>query len=66
MLGALRGLAERIKDEATKIVFDMQAVKALMKELTESLTSKKNIMCYEFKESGLLEALNLYLTYTPN
>lgn len=31
----------------------------------EYLTSNKQIVAHELKESGLLEALNVYLTYTP-
>jgi hypothetical protein len=33
-----------------------------MRTLAEILVSPRQIMSYEFKESGLLEALELYLT----
>jgi hypothetical protein len=33
-----------------------------MKQLAECLTNKRNIMNYEFKQSGLLEAISLFLT----
>lgn len=36
-----------------------------MKSLAECLTSSRHIMSYEFKESGILEALELYLTRSP-
>ena len=36
-----------------------------MKQLAECLTSKRHIMNYEFKESGLLEALELFLAHSP-
>jgi hypothetical protein len=36
-----------------------------MKRLAESLSKQKRaIMSYEFKESGLLDALKVYLTMT--
>ena len=37
-----------------------------MKQLQAYLTSNRNIMLYEFKETGLLEALTIYLTCSPN
>ena len=36
-----------------------------MKQLQTYLTSNRNIMLYEFKETGILEALTIYLTCTP-
>ncbi len=36
-----------------------------MKLLAECLTNKRNIMNYEFKQSGLLEAISLFLTQSP-
>jgi hypothetical protein len=36
-----------------------------MKRLADCLTNNRHIMSYEFKESGILEALELYLTRSP-
>jgi hypothetical protein len=36
-----------------------------MKGLSEELTQKRSLMSFELKESGLLEALMMYLTLSP-
>lgn len=37
-----------------------------MGQLVENLTNQKHIMSYEFRESGLLDALDVFLTYSPS
>lgn len=65
MLNNLKALASEIIEEAKQQDFNFEKNRLLMKTLAETLTSNRNIMSFEFKESGLLEALELYLTYTP-
>lgn len=36
-----------------------------MKAIGDMLTKDKPLLSYELKESGLLDALNAYLTMTP-
>jgi hypothetical protein len=62
----LKELATQIIEESKKTEFDFETNRKLLSELAEALTKKgKAMMGYEFKESGLLEALKLYLTMTP-
>ncbi len=61
----LKTLAQDIIEEGKQEVFDFERNVTLMKRLRDALTkSTRAIMSYELKESGLLEALKLYLTMT--
>ncbi len=62
----LKELATGLIEEAKKKEFDFQANQKLLKALANALTkSGKSMMSYELKESGLLEAIKVYLTMTP-
>ena len=61
----LKNLSKDIIEEAKSEVFNFERIKNLIKQVAECLTSKRHIMTYEFKESGLLEALELLLTHSP-
>lgn len=61
----LKALANDIIEEGKQEVFEFQRNVSLMKRLQNALTkSQRSMMSYELKESGLLEALKLYLTMT--
>lgn len=36
-----------------------------MKAVADTLTKQKSLMSYELKESGLLDALKMYVSMTP-
>jgi hypothetical protein len=64
-LEKLKTLAQDIIEEGKQEVFDFERNVTLMKRLRDALTkSTRAIMSYELKESGLLEALKLFLTMT--
>ena len=54
MIALLSNLAKDITEEAKSETFSIKKMKVLMKQLSEILTSKRQIMSFEFKESGLL------------
>jgi len=65
LITMLRNLATDVVEEAKQEAFNFDRTKALMKQLADCLTNKRQVMTFEFKESGLLEALALFLTRTP-
>lgn len=65
MVTMLRNLAKDIAEEAKQTAFNFERTRALAKQLADCLTSKRRVMIFEFKESGLLDALALFLTSTP-
>jgi len=64
-LNKLKQLAADILEEGKKQDFEFNRNKDLMKSLAETLTQQRSIISYEFRESGLLEALMMYITMTP-
>jgi hypothetical protein len=66
IINMLKNLARDIIEEAKSDIFNFERTRNLLKQLADCLTSKRHIMIYEFKESGLLEALELLLTHSPN
>lgn len=54
MITLLKNLAKDITEEAKSENFNIDKIKVLMKQLSDILTSKRQIMSFEFKESGLL------------
>jgi hypothetical protein len=65
-LNKLKTLAAGLIEEAKKKEFDFEANRKLLTEFSQALTKTgSNMMGYEFKESGLLEALKMYLTMSP-
>lgn len=65
MMKNLKLFADQLKEVACRTQYDHELIKSLMKQLALYLTNQRHIMVYEFKQSGLLEALELFLTYTP-
>lgn len=53
-------------DEMVLTSFDEEKNGKILEKLVEILTDKRAVMCYEFRESGLLDALSLYLSKTPS
>ena len=53
----LKKVAYDILEEAKCEEFRYDKNKKIIKDMVECLTSQRHIMTYEFKESGLLEAL---------
>ena len=51
--------------EAKQTDFCFERNRDLMKAIGDMLTKDKPLLSYELKESGLLDALNAYLTMTP-
>lgn len=65
-LNKLKQLAANLIEEAKKKEFDFEANRNLLVEFAQAMTkSGQSMMGYEFKESGLLEALKMYLTLSP-
>jgi len=65
-MNRLKELAAGMIAEAKKSEFDFEANRKLLVELAQALTkSGQSMMGYELKESGLLEALKMYLTMSP-
>ena len=62
----LKELANGLIEEAKRNEFDFEGNRKLLGELAQALTkSGQSLMGYELKESGLLEALKMYLTMSP-
>ena len=62
----LKQLAAGLIEEAKKKEFDFDANRKLLVEFAQAMTkSGQSMMGYELKESGLLEALKMYLTMSP-
>lgn len=61
----LKQLASDIIEEGAQEVFEFGRNRDLIKRLGVALTKQQRaIMSYEFKESGILDALKVYLTMT--
>lgn len=65
MLSKLKKLVEELLQEAKRQEFDFARNRELLEALAAQLTKPRSLMSYELKESGLLEALKMYLTMTP-
>ena len=66
----LKQLAQRLVDLAQSETFERETCKLVLEQLAKALTQKsqggKNgLMNYEFRESGLLEAIELFLSRSP-
>jgi len=61
----MKVLAVKIKEEAMQESYNESSFKDLMSKLAMCLANKRHVMSFEFKESGLLQALEYLLTHTP-
>lgn len=59
-------LASEILDEACSSNFDCERAQSLISKLSEYLTDKQGITSFEFKQSGILHALEVFLTKPPS
>ena len=59
-------LANAILDEACSSVFDCEVTQNLMNHFTDFLTGEQGITSFEFQQSGLLKALEVFLTLSPS
>lgn len=65
-LSLLKKLSSDLLDEARSLnAFNLESNLKLMKTLASHLTKPQTLLSYELKESGLLDALKVYLTMTP-
>jgi hypothetical protein len=65
MMSKLKKIAGDLIEEAKCASFDFAKNRDLLKTLADVLTKSKSLMSYELKESGILDALKMYLTMTP-
>ena len=61
-----KALAAEILDEACSSIFDCEKTQVLMEKLTTYLTDKNGITSFEFKQSGILQALEIFFTKAPS
>ena len=61
----LKKLAEELITEAKSRQFEFERNSQLVHKVGDMLTREKPLLSYEIKESGILDALNAYLTMTP-
>ena len=66
LLNKFKELANDILDEACSAIFDCQRTQALIERLTTILTSGHNVTTFEFVQSGILRALEIFLTKSPS
>lgn len=66
ILTKFKALASEILDEACSSNFDCEKTQNLMQRLTSYLTDKKSMTSFEFKQSGILEALEIFFTKAPS
>lgn len=66
ILATFKVLAGEILDEACSSTFDCEKTQALMEKLTAYLTDKKSITSFEFRQSGILQALEIFFTKAPS
>lgn len=59
-------LAREILDEACSSTFNCQKTQTLMEKLTECLTQAHGMTTFEFAQSGILQALEIFLTKAPS
>lgn len=59
-------LANDFLKESMQASFNEEQATSLIKRLAEILTSKYGIVTFEFQQSGLLKALEVYLTKSPS
>lgn len=64
-LSQLETLAQEIVDEAKKYEFDFERNKDLLNKVALLITKERHVRSFEFRQSGLLEALQLYLSQSP-
>mmetsp|Transcript_39169 Transcript_39169/g.37535 ORF Transcript_39169/g.37535 Transcript_39169/m.37535 type:complete len:100 (+) Transcript_39169:1798-2097(+) len=61
----MKVLSQKIMEEASCPHYNEDQFKDLMAKLVKCLSNNRRIMTYEFRESGLLHALECLLTRTP-
>ena len=66
LLDKFKELACDILEEACSTNFDCQRVQALMERVTSALASSHSITSFEFVQSGVLKALEIFLTMAPS
>lgn len=62
----MKTLADEILDEAASSTFDCAKTQQLMSQLTQLLVGNHGITTFEFSQSGLLLALEIFLTKSPS
>ena len=66
MYAKFKKLADLILDEACSETFNCAATEGLMKQLTEYMMAAEGITNFEFRKSGILQALEIFLTKTTS
>lgn len=61
-----RKLAQALMEESIQDQFDVEKTNSLMCQLATLITQKHGITNYEFTESGLLRAVQQFLTVPPS
>ena len=62
LMAKFTNLADAIMDAACSGVFDCEITQNLMNQFTDFMTNKQGITSFEFQQSGLLKALEIFLT----
>ena len=59
-------MASEIVDESCSSVFNCSKTYSLMERLTDALVQANGMTSFEFEQSGILEALEIFLTKAPS
>ena len=65
LLNDMKILSQKIMEESSNEFYNQDSFKDLMSKLILCLSNKRQVMSYEFKQSGLLRTLECLLTKTP-
>lgn len=66
LMAKFSNLADAIMDAACSGVFDCEITQNLMNGFTDIMTGPQGITSFEFQQSGLLKALEIFLTKSPS
>ena len=66
LMDKFSNLADAIMDAACSGVFDCEITQNLMNGFTDMMTGPQGITSFEFQQSGLLKALEIFLTKSPS
>ena len=66
LMSRFTNLADALTDAACSNQFDCEITQNLMTEFTDIITGSMGITSFEFQTSGLLQALEVFLTKSPS
>lgn len=65
-MNKFKALAREILDEACSAIFECSKTQILMEKLVEYLTASQGMTSFEFYQSGILQALEIFFTKSPS